>query len=288
MSAFSSKTFKTDVYGFFRPHYPPQLFTALQDYHKGDHKLAIDSGCGPGEASFPLLRQLKFNKVIGTDLSQVMVEKATRTRKPEEIDSISFARCGASDLASVGVENESVDLMTAAQCVHWFDTDTWFDEVLRVLKPGGTLAYWCYVDPYFLGAPEANKVYENFTYGDKFLGPFWEQPGRSKIRGLYRDVNEAISKKKGFCDVQVVEFDPMHSTSQTALSLRKTVTLENYLGYASTWSSHHKWTEANPGVKPDILDVFAKELQTKVGWRLDTEIEIAWKTMYCFARKVVK
>ena len=38
----------------------------------------------------------------------------------------------------------SVDLVTVAQALHWFDLPRFYDEVQRVARPGGLIAVWCY------------------------------------------------------------------------------------------------------------------------------------------------
>ena len=46
------------------------------------------------------------------------------------------------------LDANSVDLVTCAQAIHWFDRDAFFKEVKRVLKINGTLAvigYGCQV-----------------------------------------------------------------------------------------------------------------------------------------------
>ena len=43
-----------------------------------------------------------------------------------------------------GLPDSSVDLITVAQALHWFDLDAFYTEARRVLRPGGTLAAWTY------------------------------------------------------------------------------------------------------------------------------------------------
>lgn len=43
-----------------------------------------------------------------------------------------------------GLDAGTVDLVTVAQALHWFDLTRFYAEVGRVLKPGGLLAVWCY------------------------------------------------------------------------------------------------------------------------------------------------
>lgn len=41
------------------------------------------------------------------------------------------------------IESNSVDMVTAGQAAHWFKQDKAFPEIARILKPGGTLAFFC-------------------------------------------------------------------------------------------------------------------------------------------------
>ena len=45
------------------------------------------------------------------------------------------------------VANDTVDLVTVAQALHWYDMDRFNKEVKRVLKPGGVLAAYGYAVP---------------------------------------------------------------------------------------------------------------------------------------------
>jgi SAM-dependent methyltransferase len=76
-----------------------------------------------------------FDRVIATDASDAQIRSA------QPIDGVTFrvARAESSNLPAA-----SVDLVTVAQALHWFDVAAFFREVERVLAPGGVLAFWCY------------------------------------------------------------------------------------------------------------------------------------------------
>lgn len=68
----------------------------------------------------------------------------------------------------MGGEN-SVDLITVAQAVHWFDLPNFCSLVTRLLqKPGGVIAVWCYNDVQV--SPTFDPVMKRFH--DTTL-PFW-------------------------------------------------------------------------------------------------------------------
>lgn len=55
-------------------------------------------------------------------------------------------------------ENETVDLITTAQAVHWFDLSKFYPEVKRVLKTNGVLAIYGYNLPELIGQDGDNKA----------------------------------------------------------------------------------------------------------------------------------
>jgi len=45
------------------------------------------------------------------------------------------------------LEDGSVDVLTCAMAMHWFNEETFYPQVKRVLKPGGVLAVFGYRFP---------------------------------------------------------------------------------------------------------------------------------------------
>ncbi|KAH9329967.1 hypothetical protein KI387_002075, partial [Taxus chinensis] len=63
--------------------------------------------------------------------------------------------------STVGMDG-SVDLVTVAMAVHWFDLDTFYSQVKRILrKPGGVIAVWGYSGPRV--SPAVDAVYKKFV-----------------------------------------------------------------------------------------------------------------------------
>ncbi|ODV83246.1 hypothetical protein CANARDRAFT_203532 [[Candida] arabinofermentans NRRL YB-2248] len=301
MSAFSDKSFNASNYSKFRPTYPKTFYDALIKYHleenlkEGAGKLdtLVDVGCGPGEAFLPLVS--RFDRIIGTDLSQVMVDQAQvnfdiESKANETSGKGEFHVASSDDMKSV-VNDGEVDIVLAAQCAHWFDRDGWFDEMFRILKPNGTLAYLGYVDPIFVGYPKANEIYEEMVYvTGNYLGPYWEQPGRSKLRNLLRDLNDKLLQDDRFYDTKVTYLRPDIEETPSALTIEQTMTLENYFAYGRTWSSSHKWMQAHPDtpIENQPFTIFYNRLNKAYGWTMDTKVKIAFRTVYTFARRIPK
>ena len=57
--------------------------------------------------------------------------------------------------------------------------DKAFVEMARILKPGGTLAAWCYGIPRIEENAAASRLVWDLRFGDDKLGPYWSK--RSKL-----------------------------------------------------------------------------------------------------------
>ncbi|CAK9435724.1 uncharacterized protein LODBEIA_P04410 [Lodderomyces beijingensis] len=334
MSTFSKTSFKTLNYNSFRPHYPPSFYAILARYiqqHGGTHlpvDTAVDLGCGTGVATYPLLNLARH--VIGVDLSPGMIETAN-SLVDERLQQLGIAgpssssspsssattppptiefKCGAvEDFVNSGqrgeIQNGSVDLITAAQCIHWFkDYHVFFASAAQLLKSGGVLAYFYYIDPMivdFSGPAREDKskqeilqdaysVYRKYAYDDPTLiGPHWEQPGRSILKHFCVDVNEQIPRDL-YQDVVVNTFkagaDNVRADDSKDLDLKKLkIKLSEYVDYFSTYSGFHNFREKTG--RADLLSSdFLKELVGVTGWDLDkTEIDLVWNTGYTFMTK---
>lgn len=306
MATFAQTSFKSINYNSFRPQYPQSFYKLLLDY-AGKTKVqnTIDLGCGTGVATFPLLN---FSQnVIGLDLSPKMIEcanelKLARLRELGVADEsrISFEVSAVEDFSA---PPESFDLITAAECIHWFkDYDTFFDAAHKQLRPGGTLAYWYYVDPLIVGfdgtcdskllkddaTSRAMELYHTLVYKDAdFLGPHWEQPGRSILQGALVEVDRHIPSDK-FTDVKIKKFVPEKGLPYADDDLqlcRNDITLRDYTKYLSTFSSFHNYQEAT-GKGQELLNKFLNVCENELGWDGDTTtLHLQWSAGYTFMKK---
>jgi SAM-dependent methyltransferase len=121
-----------DAYARTRPHYPPELFAFLASLVE-PRRLAWDCATGSGQAAVDLAEH--FERVLATDLD---AEQVARARAHPRVT----YRVASAEKS--GIASDSIDLVTVAAAVHWFDLERFFEEVRRVVRPGGVLAAWSY------------------------------------------------------------------------------------------------------------------------------------------------
>ena len=107
------------------PTYPENLFIFLSST-VASREVAWDYATGNGQAATHLAGY--FGRVIATDESAEMIAQAPRVPKLE------YRVVEAEDS---GIAARSVDLVTVASAIHWFDLRKFYAEVRRVVKPGG-------------------------------------------------------------------------------------------------------------------------------------------------------
>lgn len=293
MSTYSETDFDATHYNNARPLYPDSYYETLIEYHKQAKgnvtEFAMDVGCGSGFVGLKLTDY--FTKVLGTDLSETMISASRANAHNATRGSIEFISAPAEKTPEI-VKPESVDMITCAEACHWMDMDAFFKESARILKPNGTLSYWFYLDPVFIGFPEATKLnlevsYESSVenYGEsyeRFLGSYFENPGHNRYRTGLEGVNPP---KELYHNIIRHYYHPdKHDRNYTSLFIEKKITLRSYKEYATSWSGYHSWKTANPD-KPDTIDWFISELQRILGVDLDTPINVIFPTVYTLARR---
>jgi ubiquinone/menaquinone biosynthesis C-methylase UbiE len=99
----------------------------------------IDLGCGTGLSSLPLIE--RGARVVGIEPDAEMLARATAALGDR-------ARFQLGRAEQLPLPDRSVDLVVAAQAAHWFEEPAASDEIMRVLRPGGHIAYiWKYPTP---------------------------------------------------------------------------------------------------------------------------------------------
>ena len=148
---------QAEDYAKFRPRYPEELFRYLATIAPGK-QLAWDCATGNGQAAVALAEV--FERVIATDASETQIGNA------EAHPRVEYRVAPAEES---GIESNTVDLITVAQALHWFDLERFYAEARRVLKPEGVVAAWAYklaqVDP------AIDRVVNH--YYSEVVGAYW-------------------------------------------------------------------------------------------------------------------
>ena len=201
-------------YAEYRPLYPDALFDWLARIAPGRER-AWDCATGSGQAAVPLA--LRFDVVVATDASAGQIAAAAKNPRIE----YRVAPAEAS-----GLDAESVDLVTVAQALHWFDRPAFYAEVRRVLRPEGVLAAWTYGHP-VLDDPRADAVFQRFY--SETVGPWWPKE-RALVDAGYRTIDFPFPE---------VEAPPFPMETRWPLGA--------LLGYVATWSAVTRYRAARGG-----------------------------------------
>lgn len=98
----------------------------------------LDIGCGGGANLARLLAKCPQGIATGIDLSKLALEIATDTNYKEIVDKRCFIVGG--NVTQMPLAREIFDLVTAFETIYyWPAFDACLTEILRVLKPGGTI-----------------------------------------------------------------------------------------------------------------------------------------------------
>jgi len=192
------------AYADFRPTYPAALFDWLADVAPARGRV-WDCACGSGQASLDLAArfvQVEAADASAAQLAGVVAHPGVHYRQAPAEDS--------------GLDTASMDLVTVAQALHWFDLPRFYDEVRRVLKPGGVLAVWSYGVQRVEG--EAVDALVQRFYRET-VGPFWP-PERAWVEQGYRGLDF-----------------PFEAIRAPTFAMTAHWSLPQLLGYFRSWSA---------------------------------------------------
>jgi len=224
-------------YAAFRPASPDALFDFLYS-NVGSFEAAWDCGTGNGQVAARLAE--RFKEVYATDISEDQLQYAAKK------DNITYRKERAEQTS---LADNSIDLVTVAQAIHWFDFEPFYAEVTRVARPGALFAAWTYTR--LKVNTEVDKVIKHL-YKD-ITGPYWDKQ-RGYVDGGYEQIPFP------FKEVQTPEF-----------SIVKRLSVEQLAGYLRTWSGVQHYMKQEQ--KDPVAMVMNDLLQA---WGGTEAIEVLW------------
>ena len=191
-------------YSRYRPTYPNEVFRFLYE-QLTQYETAWDCGTGNGQVAVKLADQ--FRQVYATDVSENQLAQAPKrpniTYRVERAEDASWA-------------DQSLDLITVAQAIHWFDIDAFYRVVRRGLKPEGRLAVVGY---FLLTVDHSVDAIIRHLYEDILGDAYWD-PERKYVEERYQTIPFP------FEDIEVPEFTQSLTWSY-----------DDVVGYLNTWSA---------------------------------------------------
>jgi ubiquinone/menaquinone biosynthesis C-methylase UbiE len=219
---------QANVYSKYRPTYPPELFEYLSKLTP-EHQLAWDCGTGNGQAAIGLTKY--YTTIYATDPSEQQIKNVfSNTQIIYKVEKAEQS----------SLPDTSVDLITVAQALHWFDFDLFYTEVKRVLKQNGIIAIWAYGVPVI--STEIDSVIEHFH--NEVVGEFW-QPENRLINLKY----------------STIPF-PFRELQPPCFKIQKILSLNELLGIIRSWSATQKFIDEK---KVNPLELIKIKLQPHWG-----------------------
>lgn len=211
-------------YASFRPLYPQELYDFLYR-HVPSFDRAWDCGCGNGQVAQALAA--KFRSVNGTDISQKQLDQAAQAAN------ITYTKSAAEQ---TNFPDNTFDLITVGQALHWFNIPLFFTEARRVAKQNAVVAAWGY--SLLSISPQVDPLIRDFYFN--VIGPYWD-----KERAMVDDHYSSVSF-------------PFERIASPEFRFSFQWTVDELLGYMATWSSVQHYIAAN-GTNP--VDPLSAELK---------------------------
>jgi ubiquinone/menaquinone biosynthesis C-methylase UbiE len=192
-----------EQYAASRPRYPKSVFQTLARLAPAT-KDAWDCGTGNGQAAVGLAAH--FESVYATDASEEQIAQATTHPRIEY---------HVAPAENSGLADASVDIVSVAQALHWFDLRSFYEEVRRVVRPHGLIAAYGYC--WFYLTPELDELTNRWLVEP--LKGYWP-PGSGRLWDGYL----------------TIEF-PFEALTTPPFAIHLRWNLDELFSYYLTWSA---------------------------------------------------
>lgn len=205
-------------YAKTRPSYPQEIFHYIAS-KTPSHDLVWDVGTGSGQAARSLAGMYK--NVIATDTSLKQLEFAPK------LANIQYRQTppvmSMAELQQTISSQSSVDLVTVAQALHWFDLPSFYQQAKWVLKkPHGVIAAWCYTIPQVNAT--VDSVFNRFYSIDS--APYWDA-ARQLVDQEYRSIDFPFEPAEG-----------AEHTGPFKFVTERPMDLDSFFTYIRSWSAY--------------------------------------------------
>jgi ubiquinone/menaquinone biosynthesis C-methylase UbiE len=234
-------------YAQYRPGYPKELFDFILAQFDG-RDAAWDCATGNGQTAKELAPF--FEKVFATDISAKQLEHAVQA--PHIVYSLQPAE-------KTNFEENSFDLVTVSQALHWLNFDEFYSEVKRVTKPGGWLAVWMYGG--ITISPGIDKLIRD--HHDITLAECWDAE-RGHVNAHYSTIHFP------FREIACPRFEMNYQWSRKEIE-----------GYLLTWSALQKYI-VKYGNNP------VDELMNQIGKHMEKDRTLVKFPIYLRMGQVIK
>lgn len=207
-------------YAKYRPSYPEELFEYICSFVPS-REMAWDCATGNGQAAIHLAKY--FDNVVASDISTSQLAHAP------SVFNIKYIACPAENTPFAP---HTFDLITVSQAYHWLDLEAFRKEVIRVGKQNAVIAVWMY-DLLKSNRKDLNDLIQYFYNG--IVGPFWDAE-RKFIEEHYETIP--------------FNYEPLPSRE---FFIHKQFTLEDLLGFFSSWSASQKYLQVNGQPATDMI-----------------------------------
>ena len=221
----------SDKYAKYRPTYPKELYQFLYSKCSNNDK-AWDCATGNGQVATELVTY--FKEVKATDISWEQLKQAPALKN------IDYSIQQAEETT---FKNQTFNLITVGQAIHWFNFTQFFKEAKRCLAPNGVLAIFGYGLLHI--SSEIDLLIVEF-YQD-IIGPFWDEE-RKYIETEY----------------QTIPF-PFKELPTPNFSIELEWRVDDLLNYLNTWSAVKHFEKEN---KENPLQFIEGRLRKAYGTKL--------------------